>query len=105
MKELKYLNICYDTENVSDKFSTFISLYNDSFFKYENQYCRPSQVNSHGKYGNGLNINRIVKLNIDEYIEEKIITVQPNFKSGLIGLHHLHQLDNHYVFDACQKLK
>jgi DNA-binding response OmpR family regulator len=37
MKELKYLNICYDTENVSDKFSTFISLYNDSFFKYENQ--------------------------------------------------------------------
>lgn len=74
-------------------------------FKYENQYCRPSQVNSYGKYGNGLNINKIIKLNIDEYIEEKLITVLPNFKSGLVGMHHLHQLDDYYVFDVCQKFK
>ena len=76
-----------------------------AIFKYENQYCRPSQVNSHGKYGNGLNINKIIKLNIEEYVEEKIITVLPNFKKGLVGLHHLHQLDNNYIFDVCTKLK
>ena len=76
-----------------------------AIFKYENQYCRPSQVNSYGKYGNGLNINKIIKLNIEEYIEEKIITVLPNFKRGLVGLHHLHQLDNHYIFDVCQKFR
>ena len=37
MRELRYLNICYDTKNVSDEFSTYISPYNDSFFKYENK--------------------------------------------------------------------
>ena len=37
MKELRYLNICYDTKNVSDEFNTYISLYDNSFFKYENQ--------------------------------------------------------------------
>ncbi len=76
-----------------------------AIFKYENQYCRPSQVNSNGKYGNGLNINKIIKLNIEEYMEEKIITVYPNFKRGLVGLHHLHQLDNHYIFDVCRRLR
>jgi len=76
-----------------------------AIFKYNNEYYRPSQVNSHGKYGNGLNINRIVKLNLDEYVEEKLITVEPKFKGGLVGLHHLHQLDNNFIFDVCQKLK
>lgn len=76
-----------------------------AIFKYEDQYCRPSQVNSYGKYGNGLNINKIMTLNIEEYVEEKIITVLPNFKKGLVGLHHLHQLDNHYIFDVCTKFK
>ena len=76
-----------------------------AIFKYENQYYRPSQVNSHGKYGNGLNINKIIKLNMEEYSEETVVTVLPKFKKGLVGLHHLHQLDNHYIFDVCHKLR
>ncbi|HEU5053025.1 MAG TPA: hypothetical protein VFT78_07920 [Hanamia sp.] len=87
------------------KIDTLISRNGGAIFKYENQYYRPSQVNSYGKYGNGLNINKIIKLNIEEYIEEKIITVYPNFKKGLVGLHHLHQLDDHYIFDVCHRLK
>lgn len=76
-----------------------------AIFKYENDYYRPSQENAFGFYGSGLNINRIVKLDMEEYIEEKIITIKPNFKKGLIGLHHVHQIDDYFIFDVCQKLK
>jgi hypothetical protein len=76
-----------------------------AIFKYEGAYYRPSQVNTHGKYGNGLNINKIIKLTLDEYEEETLVTVEPNFKKGLVGIHHLHQLDDCYIFDGCFKLK
>ena len=65
--------------------------------------CRPSQYNADGIYGRGLNLNRILKLTIDEYKEEKILRVMPNFHKGLIGIHHLHQADNLFVIDACLK--
>ena len=31
------------------------------------------------------------------------MTVEPNFKKGLIATHHLHQLENIFVIDACYK--
>lgn len=69
-------------------------------FKYQNEFYRPSQANVDGIYGAALNINKINKLSIDEYIEETIVTVKPNFHKGLISMHHLHQVDGMYVFDA-----
>lgn len=74
-----------------------------SVFKYENDIYRPSQANIDGVYGRALNINRINKLSIDEYEEETITTVYPNFKDGLISTHHLHQHDNIFVIDAAYK--
>lgn len=74
-------------------------------FRYEGKTYRPSQNNTDGIYGRALNINLVEKLTIDEYIESKVITVEPNFKKGLERMHHLHQIDDLFVFDAAYKKK
>jgi hypothetical protein len=71
-----------------------------SIFNYKNQIYRPSQANMDSIYGRGLNINKIEKLNINEYIESKTTTVYPNFHDGLISTHHLSQKDGLFVIDA-----
>lgn len=76
-----------------------------AIFKYENEYYRPSQANIDGIYGAALNINKIIMLSIEEYIEETIVTVKPNFFKGLISVHHLHQLSDLFVIDAAFKKK
>ena len=74
-----------------------------SIFKYKNEIYRPSQANIDGIYGRALNINRIDKLTIDEYVENKIVRVYPNFHKGLVSMHHLHQTDGLFVIDAAYK--
>ena len=72
-------------------------------FKYENEYYRPSQINTHGFYGKGLQISKIKKLTLDEFEDEPIITVEPKFMKGLIGMHHLYHFGDNFVFDTCFK--
>ena len=74
-----------------------------AIFKYEDEYYRPSQINTYGIYGKGLQISKIKKLSIEEFEDEHVIGVEPNFKKGLIGMHHLHQLDDNFVIDVCYK--
>ena len=76
-----------------------------AIFRHNGAIYRPSQCSINGIYGYGLNLNIIKELTLDDYIEEKIITVEPNFKKGLIATHHLHQLENIFVIDACYKRK
>ena len=45
-----------------------------AIFEYENEYYRPSQINTHGIYGKGLRISKIKKLTIDEFEDESIIS-------------------------------
>ena len=44
-------------------------------------------------------------LTLNEYQEKTIVTVEPNFGKGLERIHHLHQIDGMYVFDAAYKRK
>ncbi len=74
-------------------------------FEFENEIYRPSQANIDGIYGRALNINKIKKLTIEEYQEERIVTVFPNFHKGLISMHHLHQINGLFVFDAAYRKK
>lgn len=76
-----------------------------SVFKHENEIYRPSQANIEGVYGRALNINKIEKLTIDEYIEADVMTIYPNFHKGLVSMHHLHQADGLFVIDAAYKKK
>ena len=74
-----------------------------AIFEFEHETYRPSQANIDGIYGRGLNINKIKKLTIDEYIEETEITILPNFFKGLQATHHLHQVEGGFVIDAAFK--
>lgn len=66
---------------------------------------RPSQNNSNGVYGYGLNLSEIVKLSIDDYEEVRMVDIKPNFVKGIVSTHHLHQGDGVFVFDAAYRVR
>ena len=72
-------------------------------FRLGNEVYRPSQINTHGIYGKGLQISRIKKLTLDEFEYEPAAEIYPVFRKGLTGMHHLHQYENNFVFDGCFK--
>jgi len=72
-----------------------------AIFKHDNNLIRPSQYNADGVYGKGLNLNKISTLTLEKYEEICIHRVMPNFHKDLIGVHHLHQLDNLFIIDGC----
>ena len=72
-------------------------------FKYGNECYRPSQINTHGVYGRGIHISKIKKLTLEEYEDEEVVSIEPNFRKGLVGTHHLHQIEGAFIFDACFK--
>lgn len=69
-------------------------------FNYNGSIYRPSQANVDGVYGKALNINKIEKLSIDEYVESTVLIAKPNFYKGLKAMHHLHQMEGRFVIDA-----
>lgn len=73
-----------------------------SIFKYNNKVYRPSQINIDGKYGKGLNINEILKLNLNEYEENISDVCLPNFDKSINGIHHLDFTENFFVIDLCK---
>lgn len=72
-----------------------------SIFEYKNEIYRPSQYNAYGIYGKGININKINKLTIDEYNEEKVILFETNKHSKFRYTHHLNQINGKFVIDVC----
>ena len=74
-----------------------------AIFEFENQMYRPSQRNIDGIYGRSLNINKIEKLTLDEYIEKNVRIIENDSSNKFEGMHHLHQLDTYFVFDAKYK--
>lgn len=74
-------------------------------FKHAGERYRPSQRNVDAIYGRALNINKIEKLSIQEYSERTERVVRPSFDKNLMTMHHLHQLDGLFIFDAAYKIK
>jgi hypothetical protein len=74
-----------------------------AIFQFNNSYYRPSQINAYGIYGYGLQISKIKRLNLNEYEEEHVISIEPNFRKNLFAIHHLCQIDGYFVFDGCFK--
>ena len=61
---------------------------------------RPSQCNSGGIYGYGLNIMEINELDLNSYRETPIRVIEPDFKPGLFGCHHFDSAGGAFVVDA-----
>jgi len=74
-----------------------------AIFKYKGEYYRPSQHSTDGIYGNSLNINLIEKLSLEEYVERTERIVKANGKKGFMSLHHLHQINDRFVFDSAHR--
>lgn len=71
-----------------------------AIFEYDGELLRPSQGNIDGIYGKTLNIGVINKLTMDEYIEDSKLILDSSFQKGFKAVHHLHQFNNMFVFDA-----
>lgn len=69
-------------------------------FSQKDKLYRPSQNNSRGIYGYALNINEIEELTLNSFKETKVNIISPNFNKKIQGIHHLHQLENKFIFDA-----
>lgn len=67
-------------------------------------YYRPSQDNSHGTYGYGINLMRIDRLDEDDYAETLARRIEPDFEPGLIGCHHLDSRSGRIVFDVRKRI-
>ncbi|MGB3388149.1 MAG: hypothetical protein WBA88_09240 [Pseudaminobacter sp.] len=61
---------------------------------------RPSQNNSRGIYGFGLNIMEIEQLDPETYRERLVRTFTPDFKQGLCGCHHFDAAGGRFILDA-----
>jgi hypothetical protein len=72
-------------------------------YKDGDKIIRPSQNIINETYGYGINLSIIKKLTIDEYEEELITTIKPDFKKGLIATHHLCQTEEGFVIDGSYK--
>ena len=73
------------------------------FFVKNNNLYRVSQNNSYGIYGYSVWINQVKTLSLEEYIEIPVKEIKPTFDKGLVGVHHMHQIEDFFVIDGCSK--
>jgi len=74
-----------------------------NIFVEDGKIIRPSQNNIHSIYGYGLNLSEIKELSLENYKEELIKIFEPNFKDDLVGVHHVSQFEDGFLFDSCKK--
>ena len=75
-----------------------------NIFEYNNNLYRPSQINT-PRYGYGLNINKIIKLDKNNYQEQTIDKIEPNWDKNLIATHTLNHTKGLTVIDGLFKYK
>lgn len=68
-------------------------------FKEGGSIYRPSQ-NCSVRYGYGFNLNEIIKLDDDDYIERIVTKVEPNWDKEIIGTHTYNRSENLHIIDA-----
>ena len=93
-QEIKSKNPVIFDSNIARNGGYFIK--NDTIF-------RINQIHSKKYYGNKFAINKIIKLNTDEFKEKLITTISPDIKNGNVGSHHFNSngifnvIDNAYI--------
>jgi hypothetical protein len=70
--------------------------------EYEGNIYRPSQ-NCGGRYGRGLNLNKILKLSETEYEEVVIGAYEPDWDKDLLGTHHISYDNGLTIIDVCAR--
>ena len=75
------------------------------FINRYNQIIRPSQVNEYGKYGHSLRFNKIIKLSINDYREQKLNIYNPNINKNYSGSHHFSSNNSKTIIDVLHKFR
>lgn len=70
-----------------------------NIIRYGKKIIRLGQINTKENYGSGVNFYEIKKLNLKEYQEKKIASVNSKNFKNCIGIHHFCKVGNDYVFD------
>lgn len=68
--------------------------------KMNGRLYRPSQNNSHGIYGYGLNLMRIDRLDRSGYSETLVKSITPGMLPEAVGVHHISFSGGRYVMDV-----
>lgn len=68
-------------------------------YRLEGELFRPAQIGV-PLYGAGISLNRVLKLNAEEYSEEEVGRILPPGGSGLLGIHTINRAGNLVVVDA-----
>ncbi|MBJ6724249.1 glucosamine inositolphosphorylceramide transferase family protein [Geomesophilobacter sediminis] len=68
-------------------------------FAQDGRLYRPAQ-NCSGRYGRGFNLNEITLLTQTEYREERVVSVEPNWRPGMTATHTLSREHRLCVIDA-----
>jgi len=69
------------------------------FFDINGDLYRPSQDNTHGTYGYGLNLMKVEDLTLTSYKETRVRHIKGPDIPGAIGCHHIDWLDDNVIFD------
>ncbi len=70
-----------------------------NLIRYGDTIYRPSQ-DCAKRYGGAIEINRVLKLNEHEYVEEPASRIEPNWQNNLLGTHTLNCSENFVIIDA-----
>lgn len=73
---------------------------NAGYLNYQKETIRPSQINNSSGYGIGININKILKLNMTNYKEKIVRKIYPPKNTKMNGLHHISNSKSKIVFDV-----
>ena len=68
-------------------------------FNWNGDLYRPAQDSS-GRYGYAVSINRIIQLDVENFREEEVSRILPNWRKDLVGTHTLSMSDNLTVVDC-----
>jgi hypothetical protein len=71
-------------------------------FEHEGSLYRPAQDCAE-RYGHGITINRIVRLDLDEFEEVEVSRILPDWSPGLIGTHTLNSAPGITVVDGLMR--
>ena len=76
---------------------------NGGIFFDDKKLFRVAQSFGFNGYGKKINIQEIIKLDPDNFIEKEFCSIEAKFLKNLIGIHHLHSNNNYTVHDFCKR--
>tara|TARA_B110001450_G_scaffold255561_1_gene283442 strand:+ start:126 stop:1775 length:1650 start_codon:yes stop_codon:yes gene_type:complete len=78
---------------------------NAGLFFINNKLYRVNQVHGQNHYGKSFQVNEVLELNKEIYLEKTILSVKPDFLKNLTSTHHLHMNDDFTVYDHARMEK